>query len=476
MATPMGNLPAGKMVRIWSRRQTPVSRMAVLMTKKRRSIVKIHYQLGIGTLLLTVFLWGISGEPAFAQEEADNPETEPPCIPADLSTPYDLYTQSGVDENQLNIWYDYGREYYRKGTFSDRPQHYQSALPYFWKVVLNDTLRRFKVVYGKIVECYLKLNQPDSALIAAYRGLKEYPDYATLHYHAGQIQKGFGRTSCAIPHFEALVKDQNQPPTILKNYYGILAQLYWEVEDERAIAAQEKVVELAPNDVEASATLAKMVEFFGYDPLEARESAFLKDTTNVTNARQYGITAFESGYYQKAIRAFKAVLKVDPENIEALSYIGRSYEALDRLSDAISAYQVILKIDPNRLNTLAALASVYSRQHNFSTAKTYVQKALRIDPNYGLAYMVMGEIYENAANYCSSQREKKDYTYDDKLVFELAQKEYEKAAARDPNVAAMAQNRIRLLKAFVRTKADIHMHSNRETIRDDCYRWINPNL
>ena len=423
--------------------------------------------------LLVLFL--LSGGQIFAQDE-EMGDDEPPCHPENLATPYDVAKNDSIDANRLNILYDYGREYYKKGQYGGKINNYQKAIPFFWKVVINDKARHFKIVYSKLVECYLKTDQIDSALIAIYRGLEEYPNYATLHYHAGQLQKAMGRTTCAIPHYEALVNTKGQQPEVVKNYWAILAKLYQQIEDERCIAAQEKVIELDPNDVEAASTLAKMMEYFGKDPLQALEQAFLTDTTIVSNARQYGITAYESGKYHKAIRAFKAVLASDSKNIEAMSYIGRAYESLDQLNDAILIYKEILKIDPNRLNTLCAIATVYARKQDFPTARSYVNRAIRKDVNYGLAYMVMGEIYENALSYCSRQRKKKDYSYDDKLVFELARNEYQKAIKHDPNVAAQAQNRYELLEPFVRTQADTHMHSGRDTLKESCYRWISPDV
>jgi tetratricopeptide (TPR) repeat protein len=406
----------------------------------------------------------------FSQENAFQKNN---CIPDGLDTLFAAYKSPDVSMEQLQIWYDYGREHHKKAKFGGNTEHYAKATPYFWKIVVNDRTGTFKVAYSKLVECYLGLNEPDSALIAVYHGLAKYPDYSILHYHGGVIQKTKGNVPCAIPHYEALVSSENLDAKTLKNYYQVLAQLYFEINDPNAIEAQQKVVSLDPSDGEASSLLARMMEAYGMDPLKALENAFLSDTTNINNARQLGLSAYDSGKYQLAIRAFKAVLKQDPQNIEAMSYLGRSYEALNRLQDALQIYKKILAIDSKHLNTLLAMASVYSRLNDFVTARSYVYRATAIDPNYGLAYMVLGEIYENAVNYCANNRKKDGYSYDDKLVFEKAREAYLLAAKKDPNVASAAQNRYKQLAPFIRTKADKHMAGNRETFRDDCYSWIN---
>ncbi|RMH78051.1 MAG: hypothetical protein D6681_20405, partial [Calditrichaeota bacterium] len=368
------------------------------------------------TALILVLLWGIP----LAAQEAETDTTLDSCRPASLETPYDTTYSPSVNPEQLKIWYDYARDYYIKARYEKRDKYYRHAIPYYWRIAINDTIGTFKVAYSKLAECYYNLNEPDSVLIAVYRGLERFPDYPALHYYAGLVHRNLGRTECAIPHYEALVKAGSNDPKVLKSYYEVLAQLYFQIDDPRAIEAQQKVTELDPNDTQAQTLLGQMLTHFGEDPLPALEAAFLNDTTNVVNAFRYGRAAYEAGEYGKALRAFRALLHQSPENTEALGYLARSYEGLDQFSKAVQVYRQILKIKPDDVNTLCALASVYARMHQFTTARSYVQRALRINPRSGLAYMVLGEIYENAVSYCSARREEKGFTYDDKLVYEKA--------------------------------------------------------
>ncbi|RMG68983.1 MAG: tetratricopeptide repeat protein [Calditrichaeota bacterium] len=412
--------------------------------------------------------------PAQVEEpELPAPEQEQaPCKPENLSVPYDTLAGQTTDLEKIKVWYDFGREYFKIARYEKKPRKYAKPIPYFWRVVLNDPTGTFKVAYSRLVESYMNMGALDSALIAAYRGLEKYPEYATLHYFAGEIFRRQNRIRCAIPHYEALVQSKIEDPKVLKNYWAVLAGMYFEIGDPRAIEAQQKVVALDPADAEASALLARIMERFGQDPLPALEEAFLKDTTNIENARAYGRAAFDTGEYQKALRAYRTIVNQNPEDMDAWMYLARSYEGLDKLQKAIHIYRQILTKQPTHLNALVSLASVYSRMHQFQKARSYIRKALKIDPNYGYAYLVMGQIYEDAVSYCSSRRKKKKgFTYDDKLVYELARAEYKKAARRDPSVATQAEKRYQDLAPFIRTKEDIHMH-HRNTIKDPCYKWI----
>lgn len=417
----------------------------------------------IGGLLL-LFFWVSPLVQLVAQDESDVDSTGQ-CQPAELQTVYDTRNSGSATMEELNIAYDYAREYMK---YSD----YQRAVPYLWSIITRDKQGTFKVAYGKLVESYLQLNQTDSALIVAYRGLQNYPDYAILHYHVGQIHKSLGQIECAIPQYEELIRLTPEGSAAARDYWSILAHLYFQIQDERALEAQKKLIELDPNNAEASNLLVQMMQFFGKDPLEAMKQAFLNDTTNVANAFRFGKEAYDAGEYKEALRAFKAILKQTPKNAEALNYLGRSYEGLDRITEAIDLYKKAVQIAPDNLSIICSIASAYARLNQFSEARNYAQRALAKNPRFGLAYMVMGSIYENAVSYCSNQRQQKGFTYEDKLVYEKAREQYLLAAQKDPNVASAANTRAQQLQPFVRTVEDIHMHNDSRQIKDPCYNWI----
>ncbi len=383
------------------------------------------------------------------------------CTPDSLVTIYDQFKSDSLSPQQMGIWYSLAREEFKY-------KNYERAIPYYWKILVNDSTGKFKVVYSKLAECYFNLNQADSVFIVCYRGLEKYADNTRLHYYAGSIHDQLGHTQCAIPHYEALVTSSPEQ----KSYWEKLAYLYYKQEDEKAIEAQQKVVELDPNDVPASGLLAEIQAHFGVDPLKTRKKTFLKDPSNIENAFRYGREAFESGLYRDAIQPFDTLLRRDPRNALAMEYLGRCYEGLNQLSKALSYYKDILQIDPKSINVLCLTASVYGRLSNFTTARRYVRNAQRVDPGNGLPHMIMAEIYENSVQYCSEQRKENKITYDDKLVYRFAQDELRKAT-KDSNYASEAKRRIKQFDALIPTKEDLFMHKNRKETNEKCYEWIN---
>ena len=96
---------------------------------------------------------------------------------------------------------------------------------------------------------------------------------------------------------------------------------------------------------------------------------------------------------------------------------------------------------------------------------------MKAKPGYGQAYITMGEIYEAAVSYCLQQKGG-DMKIEDKLVYELAYKEYEKAK-NDPGFRAKAKTKQNNVQPLIPTTEDRFMNKDAK-IKSDCYTsWIN---
>ncbi len=104
-------------------------------------------------ILLTSMLILILITPANAQIEDDFPEnpeeTDVNCIPENLETPYDVYYNPETPENDIRKWYSFGSEYYKV-------QNYKDALPYLWKVFINDSGKYAVLAIRKITYAYFQ--------------------------------------------------------------------------------------------------------------------------------------------------------------------------------------------------------------------------------------------------------------------------------------------------------------------------------
>ena len=76
--------------------------------------------------------------------------------------------------------------------------------------------------------------------------------------------------------------------------------------------------------------------------------------------------------------------------------------------------------------------------------------------------------YEACADACARGRQLK---FDDKLVYELAYKEYQKAT-RDPGYRDLGTRRMEYVRPSIPTKGDRFMHQDQDKSKMDCHKWI----
>jgi tetratricopeptide (TPR) repeat protein len=396
----------------------------------------------------------------FAQiedDEFDLEKKEIVCKPESLITAYDNADFSGTTFDNVRQWYSFGSEYYKN-------KNYKSALPYLWKVFINDSAKYARNAIRKMADSYFQMQQADSTLLVCYRGLEIFPDHVILHYFAGYIQDNLGKVQCAIPHYEALVADNPEKVEYLEK----LAFLYYKMDDENAIKIQTQLTDLVPTKSKYANDLALYCEYFygAGGGLDAFKKAWENDPESIDFAFKYGKAAYSAGEYKAALVPLSVVIKKSPDHKEAHQLIAMCDESLEKYNDAIAEYKKILVIEPDNAEVMCAIASDYRNLDKFSSAKYWVNKALKAKPGFGLAHMIMAEVYESAVPYCQNKNKRKR-KYDDGLVYELAKKEYQKAL-KDPNYKADARRRIEGLKPYLPTEEELFMNQNRKNLKNAC--------
>lgn len=388
--------------------------------------------------------------------------TEVICVPETLASNYDHFKDKEFSSMDIRQFYSFGSEYFKN-------KSYTSALPYLWKVFLNDTAKYARNAIRKIADSYFNLQMADSTLIASYRGLALFPDQTRLHYYAGYIQENLGKFTCAIPHYEALVDSDPQNPQYLEK----LAFLYFKNNDTKALDIQKKLVGLDPDNNTYRDMLVTMTKFFfqdGEEFINALKDAYKNNPNNIDNAYNLGIALLEQSEYLQALEPLSRIIdKLDNKYVNAYKARAQVYEGLERYTSAINDYKKVVDIESKNPEIMCAIANVYRNKEEFAKGRYWVNKALNAKPGYGLAYITMGEIYESAVTFCQKGRGRK---YDDGLVYGKAYAQYGKAL-RDPAYKSMANNRRRNLKPFLTTKEEDFMNQGRKTLKLSCYTsWI----
>ena len=420
---------------------------------------RIKKRFGMKWTILMIMIFSAFCFAQFEDNESNEQDTIV-CIPDTLTTVYDQFKQTDLNETDLKMWYSFGSEYYKQG-------EYKNAIPYLWKVFVNDTSKMGELSIRKVADSYFKLQYADSTLLACYRGLERYPDLLTLHYYAGILQANLGKNECAIPHYEFLV---NNNPKV-ESYLDKLAFLYYKVEDERAIDVQKKLVALAPDNADYQLRLVLYMEHFGFDPLDDLRLAFKNNPNDMNIAKQLAKAELNGGNYKKSAELYSILLKNDPNQKGILKLRAQSYEGLLDYKAAIDDYKSILKIKPDDLEALCAIATDYKFMNKFAEGRSWVNKAIASNPKSGLPHIVMAEIYEAAVPYSQSV-EKRGRKIDDGFVYERAIEEYEKAK-KDPTYTAYANQRIKLLEPLLPTQEELFFAQGDTKLKCKSYTsWI----
>jgi len=347
---------------------------------------------------------------------------------------------------------------------------YRNALAPFWKVAEMDTIQLFKTVWNKLVDCYFNMENPDSALIAAELGLQQYPDNLYLHRSVAHLYSGLGQTENAIEHYQEIVKLDPKAAEDWKK----LGSLYLK-EDlvDDAIVAYETVTELNPNDAESNDILSKLYAQTGNEEaaLVRLEKLRQQEPDNPKHMFNLGRQYFIRQLYEKAEPEFREYVKYNPDDLVARDYLGASLQNQGKYQEAINVYNSIVEKDPNNKKSLCEIGSCLKFLNNFSQARSYANRAIKIDAEYGFGYIVRGETYEAAAEYCMDKAGRTSPNWDDKLVYELALKEYQ-LAERDPAFKDIASRKMSYVQQMIPTTEDRFMHRNETQAKDACYKWI----
>ncbi len=139
-------------------------------------------------------------------------------------------------------------------------------------------------------------------------------------------------------------------------------------------------------------------------PTEAR--SFIDKVEKEANEKPNDVTAwvklgtvtmraalFDNSYYKRAAEAYAHVLKLDPENLDALRGIGDIDYDQQRYDEAAAAYEHYLKRKPKDPEVITDLGTMYLYTNNPDQAIAQYKKALALKPDMFQPYYNLGVAY-----------------------------------------------------------------------------------
>lgn len=123
-----------------------------------------------------------------------------------------------------------------------------------------------------------------------------------------------------------------------------------------------------------------------------------QDTDNIDALINRAFDASQAGQFEAAIILYQKVIKMEPDNTNALFAMGALYQRLGQIEDAKREYGQLLRIEPNHergINNYIALIA----EESPSKALGQLKEMERINPSFSPVKAQIGMIYAKAGEF-----------------------------------------------------------------------------
>ena len=122
-----------------------------------------------------------------------------------------------------------------------------------------------------------------------------------------------------------------------------------------------------------------------------------------------GIVLLHRGRIGDAIALLEKSIAIDPSRPDVYNNLGNVLLAAERVDDALAAYEKAIEIDGRHASALNNLGIIYKAQRRFEDAENAYRRALAIDPahveaysNYGNLHSARGDIHKALQCFCKA--------------------------------------------------------------------------
>lgn len=167
------------------------------------------------------------------------------------------------------------------------------------------------------------------------------------------------------------------------------------------LEAMRRIVEERPDDPAPRLALASAcMERFRYEEAAAHCQAVLKQDPNHLDAlNQLGKILERQGDYERALETFQRALQVNREHPETLYNLGIFYTGQDDFVAAEREFRRVLEIDASHADAAYQLGVIHTKRGLYVRAIHEFERVLEIDPQRVEAYFHLGRTYDHQERY-----------------------------------------------------------------------------
>lgn len=196
--------------------------------------------------------------------------------------------------------------------------------------------------YAQLVKYYRANKQVEMAIDVLKKMCSMAPQEPAPHAELGDIYVGWGLLDEGLSELRVAVElhlhtgQSAEAAKILQR----IASIYWDMGSrEEALSAFRQVVQLIPDNVQARMEIVQYCLQAGRRDEAAQHQSMI--------ARHY----FASHETKEAVAALQQLIAMDKSNFEAYDLLGQTYSEVGEYEQAVRVYRNLAKVDPN--NTIA---------------------------------------------------------------------------------------------------------------------------
>ncbi len=232
----------------------------------------------------------------------------------------------------------------------------------------------------------------DKAQVYAQQAVTIQPKNPIARLTMVRLELARGNAAKAREQLAALQKEFPNAPAVLNL---VAAQQMVEKKFEAARLTYQKVIQMAPNDLEALAGLTRLDVATGRSKEAlARVEANLKTGKPTGNFLIMSAQAYvASGNFARAEELLKQAIELEPARLQAYGMLGGLYIRQNRLDDAKDRFRQVIERNPQSVPAYTMLGMLSEAQKKIPEAEENYKKVLAIDPRAPVAANNLAWIY-----------------------------------------------------------------------------------
>ena len=319
-----------------------------------------------------------------------------------------------------------GVGYFETSLIDKAIDEFKMALPLF----KEDQMQMKAETYATLANAYNRTGIHKAAITACKKAIEINPDLANAHYNLGFAYREEGNDELAKQEFalyDKLLKQEGEyieipekPASDDIDKYITLGDNYSkEGKLDEAIAEYMKALEIKPRDDilnklgqvhqqkrladKSEAQPVKIDTFTSEKPSATvtglTESDEIVQEASIDELSDRAISYYDKGMLDKAIKEFKEVLELDPDDVKTHYHLGNAYADKGMFDEAISTYKKAIEKNPAFINAYLSLSTLYLDMDLIDEAISLCKQSINANPNDSFLCFHLGEAYARNQQY-----------------------------------------------------------------------------